>query len=369
MRQALGHASDRTFLTLVLVVVIFGLVMLTSASGPTGYEEYGDSFYFVKHQLLAGLLPGLLAMFIASRIPYALYRTYALPMLLISVGLLTLVFIPGIGTDLNTFAKSWVQIGNFVFQPAEIVKLTFLFYLAAWMERRGSELKDFNAGLIPFLAILGVIAFLMMQQPDLGSLSIIAAMAFIVYFAAGAPVVYLLGIGTLGAVIFTVLVKTSEYRVNRLLTFLHPELDPLGAGYQINQALLAIGSGGLLGRGYGHSLQKHQYLPEVAGDSIFAVIGEELGFIFSTIFLGLFGALIMRGLKIAERAHDDFGRFLVIGIMGWFGVQAIVNIGAMLSLLPLTGVTLPFVSYGGTSLVVTLAAAGVVLNVSKGKPE
>jgi cell division protein FtsW len=369
MRKAASHGLDRVFLILVLIVVGFGLVMLTSASGPAGYEDYADSFYFVKHQILVGILPGLFLMFLTSRIPYTLYRTYALPMLLISVGLLTLVFIPGVGTDLNTFAKSWVQVGGFVFQPAEIVKLTFLFYLAAWMERRGSELKDFQAGLIPFLAILGVIAFLMIQQPDLGSLSIIASMAFIIYFAAGAPLTYLGGVGIIGAVIFTILVKTSEYRVNRLLTFLHPELDPLGAGYQINQALLAIGSGGLLGRGYGHSLQKHQYLPEVAGDSIFAVIGEELGFIFTTLFLCVFGAMIQRGLKIAERATDDFGRYLVIGIMGWFGVQAIVNVGAMLSLLPLTGVTLPFVSYGGTSLVVTLAAAGVVLNVSKGKPE
>lgn len=369
MRHVAGGRVDRTFLALVLIVAVFGLVMLTSASGPTSYEEYGNSFYFVKHQFLAGLLPGLAMMFIASRIPYTLYRTYALPLLLISVGLLTLVFIPGVGTDLHTFAKSWVQIGSFVFQPAEIVKLTFLLYLAAWMERRGTELKDFNAGLVPFLAILGVISFLMMQQPDLGSLSIIAAMAFIVYFAAGAPVIYLSGIGVIGAVIFSILVKTSEYRVNRLLTFLHPELDPLGAGYQINQALLAIGSGGLLGRGYGHSLQKHQYLPEVSGDSIFAVIGEELGFVFTVIFIGVFGAMIMRGFKIAQLAHDDFGRFLVIGIMGWFGVQAMVNIGAMLSLLPLTGVTLPFVSYGGTSLVVALTAAGIVLNVSKGKPE
>lgn len=367
MRHASDFRFDRTFLVLVLVITVFGLLMLTSASSPTGYEEHGDSFYFIRHQLLAGFLPGLLAMFVMSRIPYRWYRAYALPMLLVSVGLLTLVFIPGIGTNLNTFAKSWVQIGAFVFQPAEIVKLTFLFYLAAWMAKRGNELKQFQAGLLPFLAILGVIAFLMLQQPDLGSLSIIVAMAFTVYFTAGAPLIYLTGLGFFGAIVFAILVKTSKHGAERFLTFLHPELDPLGTGYQINQALLAIGSGGLLGRGYGHSLQKHQYLPEVSGDSIFAVLSEELGFVFTTAFLLLFGAMIWRGLKISQNAADDFGRYLVVGIIAWFGIQSIFNIGGMLSLLPLTGVTLPFVSYGGTSLVVTMAAAGVVLNVSQGK--
>ncbi len=176
---------------------------------------------------------------------------------------------------------------------------------------------------------------------------------------------HIAGMGAFGAGLFAIAIKLSPYRAERFMTFLHPELDPLGVGYQINQALLAIGSGGLFGRGYGHSLQKFQYLPEVAGDSIFAVMSEELGFIFTTLFILAFIAMIMRGLRIAEKARDAFGTYLVVGVMVWFGFQALVNIGAMVGVMPITGVPLPFVSYGGTALAVSLSAVGVVLNVSK----
>ncbi|MBU1126062.1 putative lipid II flippase FtsW, partial [Patescibacteria group bacterium] len=279
--------------------------------------------------------------------------------------LLILVFIPGVGADYGTFAKSWVSIGSIAFQPAELVKLTFLIYLAAWMEKRQSELHDVHSGFVPFLAILGVICGLMLMQPDLGTLSIITAMALTVYFIAGGPLHYLLGLGVAGVVALGVAIQASPYRAERFMTFLHPELDPQGIGYQINQALLAIGSGGLFGRGYGHSLQKFQYLPEVAGDSIFAVMSEELGFLLTSIFLIGFVFFIWRGLAIADKAQDDFGKFLVVGIMAWFGFQAFINIGAMVGLLPITGVPLPFLSYGGTSLVVSLAAVGIVLNISR----
>lgn len=340
-------------------------MILTSASSAVGYERFGDSYYFLKHQFFSGVIPGLIIMLILMRIPYEKYRKYAFPMLLISIGLLALVFIPGVGRDYGTFANSWVAIAGFSFQPAEIVKLTFLLYLAAWMEKRSEQLKDFNAGLVPFLAILGVIALLMLLQPDIGTLSVIAAMAFIVYFVAGGPVVFIGGLGVMASVAFWVMVKSSEYRYDRWMTFLHPELDPQGVGYQINQALLAIGSGGIFGRGYGHSLQKFQYLPEVAGDSIFAVMSEELGFVFTTAFLVVLLMLILRGLKIAEHAKDDFGKYLVVGIVGWIGFQAFVNIGSMVGMMPITGVPLPFMSFGGTSLAVSLAAIGVVLSVSR----
>jgi len=222
-----------------------------------------------------------------------------------------------------------------------------------------------RSGLIPFLIILGIVAMLMMLQPDLGTLSIIAAVSFIMYFIAGSPIRHLLGIGALCIGAFTIAIKMSPYRAARLMTFLQPELDPQGIGYQINQALLAIGSGGIFGRGYGHSLQKFQYLPEVVGDSIFAVMAEELGFIFTLIFLAAFLGMLLRGLDIAKNAKDRFGRYLVIAIISWFGVQAFVNVGAIVGIMPLTGVPLPFMSYGGTALVVSLIAAGVVLNVSR----
>lgn len=356
---------DKPFFFLVVGMLIFGLIMLASASGPVGYERFGDSYYFLKHQLFSGVIPGIILGGIAYLIPYRTWQKYAFPMLILSIVLLVLVFIPGIGADFGTFAHSWVAIGGFSFQPSEIAKLTFLFYLAAWMVKRGDELQDLHGGLVPFITILGSVSLLILLQPDLGTLSVIAAMSLAVYFVAGGPLSHLFGLGILGSVALGIAIKASPYRAARLMTFLHPELDPQGVGYQINQALLAIGSGGFLGRGYGHSLQKFQYLPEVIGDSIFAVMSEELGFFFTVAFLIAYGALLWRGIRIAEGTTDAFGKYVVIGVMAWVGIQAFVNIGAMVSIMPITGVPLPFMSYGGTALIVTLTAMGIVLNISR----
>lgn len=355
---------DRTFLALLLGLTALGLIMLASASWPLGYDRFDDGYYFLKHQMIFGLLPGVVGCFVALRFPYAKLKSLAPLMLGLTILLLVLVFIPGIGAEFGT-SRSWISLGNFSFQPSELVKLTFLIYLAAWLENRSKlELKTLATGLVPFLSVLGVISLLLILQPDTGTLGIIVLTAFAVYFVAGAPVLHLVGLATLGAGALALLMKFSEYRAARILTFLHPELDPLGVGYHINQALLAIGSGGIFGRGYGHSLQKFQYLPEVAGDSIFAVMSEELGFLLTSAFIFLYLAFIFRGFKIAEKAPDAFGRYLVIGIMAWFGIQAFVNIGAMVGIMPITGVPLPFVSYGGTSLAISLTAAGVILNIS-----
>ncbi|HCC83318.1 TPA: putative lipid II flippase FtsW [Candidatus Uhrbacteria bacterium] len=357
-------AVDRGFLLLLGGMVLFGLVMLTSASFPLGLSKFGNGYYYLIHQVIFGLLPGLVGFAIAYKLPYTIYRRYAGAMLFVSIALLLLVFIPGIGQEFGG-SRSWIMIGSFSMQPSEIVKLTFMFYLAGWLEKRSQhELKDFSQGVLPFLCVLGVVAFFLIQQPDTGSMAIIVLMALATYFSAGAPLKYLAGVGVAGAAGLALLIKLTPYRAARFITFLHPELDPQGVGYHINQALLAIGSGGLFGRGYGHSLQKFQYLPEVAGDSIFAVIGEELGLLFTWAFLTLNLAFLWRGFKIAERAPDGFGRYLVVGIMTWFGVQAVVNIGAMVGLLPITGVPLPLVSYGGTALAVSLTAMGIVANVS-----
>ncbi len=363
--QGVLRKPDLVFALLFVCLLVFGIVMLLSASGPVGFEKFGDSFYFFKHQLFQGVIPGLLAFGAGYLIPYKVWKRYAFPMLLLSILLLVLVYIPGIGTDFGTFAKSWVQFGPLSFQPSELVKLTFLFYLAAWMEKQGQGIRSFQEGLLPFLIILGVIGGLIFFQPDLGTLSIIIAMSIVIYFIAGGSIVHLLGMSTAGLLVFGLAVRLSPYRAARLMTFLHPELDPQGIGYQINQALLAVGSGGIFGRGYGHSLQKFQYLPEVIGDSIFAVVAEELGFILTTGFIVLFLLFISRGLNIAHSAQDAFGKYVVTGVMTWFCIQAFVNIGAMLGLLPLTGVPLPFLSYGGTSLIVSMAAVGVVLNISR----
>jgi cell division protein FtsW len=356
---------DTVFLLLTLGFVFFGIVMLASASGPQAVSRFGDSFYFVKSQLLQGVLPGLAVFAAGALIPSSTWKKYALPLLIASIVLLVLVFIPGIGTDYGTFARSWIQIGSFGFQPAEVVKLTFLFYLAAWLEGRKEAVKDFKEGLLPFLVLLGLVGGLIFLQPDLGTLSILLAMSLMVFFIAGGSLWHLFGLGVLGTGLLAIAVKLSPYRAERFMAFLHPELDPQGIGYQVNQALLAIGSGGFFGRGYGHSLQKFQYLPEVIGDSIFAVIGEELGFLLTAVYLVALLIFLFRGMKIGASAKTDFGKYVAIGMMGWIGVQSFVNIGAMLALLPITGVPLPFVSYGGTSLIVLLAGCGIVLNISK----
>lgn len=359
-------STDYLLLLIVGTIVCFGLVMLLSASAPSGYAEFADSYYFVKHQVIFGLLPGIGALIAFSRIPYTFWRKHAWNLLILSIALLVLVFIPGLSAGIGT-AHSWISVGGvFSLQPSEIVKLTFLFYLAAWLAQRDRHsVRDVHGGFLPFVGVLGTIILLLILQPDTGTMAIIAAMSLVVYFVAGAPVGYIAGLIAAGVTGLVLLIATSPYRAERLTTFLHPELDPQGIGYHINQALLAIGSGGLFGLGYGHSRQKFQYLPEVAGDSIFAIISEEMGFFVAALTVGLFLLLLWRLLSIAHRAPDNFAKYTVVGIAAWLVIQAFVNIGSMVALMPITGVPLPFVSYGGTSLAISLAAIGVVLNVSK----
>ncbi len=340
--------------------------MLLSASSPSGYAQFGDSYYFVKHQVIFGLIPGLGALFAFANVPYAFWRRHAWNLLIISIILLILVFIPGLSAGIGT-ARSWISVGGvFSVQPSEIVKLTFLFYLCAWLAARDRHsVRDVHSGFLPFMLALGTIMFLMILQPDVGTMAVIAAMSLVVYFVAGAPLGYVLGLVVAGFGALGLLISLAPYRVARFTTFLHPELDPQGIGYHINQALLAIGSGGLFGLGYGHSRQKFQYLPEVAGDSIFAVIGEEMGLIVSVLTIGLLVLFLWRVLKIAQAAPDAFAKYVVVGIAAWITIQAFVNIASMVALMPMTGIPLPFVSYGGTSLAVSLAAVGVVLSISK----
>lgn len=363
-------SGDKVFALLFAGVLVFGLLMLASASWPLGFDRfYGNGYYYLVHQLLFGVLPGLVGFTIAYLVPHQSYRKFALPMLAISVFLLVIVFIPGLGVEIKG-SRSWISLGLFSLQPSELVKFTFLIYLAAWLEgSMAKNVRDTAKGLFPFLTVLGMIMGLLLLQPDTGTMGIIVMMALAVYFVAGAPLKYFAFFGLAGAALLWLLFTISPYRAERLTAFLHPELDPLDTGYQINQSLLAIGSGGFFGRGYGHSLQKFQYLPEVAGDSIFAVIAEELGFVLTSAFVLLYVGMLFRGLVIAERAPDTFGTYLVVGVMAWLGIQAFVNIGAMVGLLPITGVPLPFVSYGGTALAIAMTAVGVVLNVSKQQKE
>ena len=246
------------------------------------------------------------------------------------------------------------------------MKLTFLLYLATWLSSKGEKnIKDFSYGFLPFMSLVGSIALLIILEPDIGTMAVIIAIAFSMYLVAGARLRHIALALSGAGILFFILVNTAPYRLQRFMTFLHPELDPQGIGYHLNQALLAVGSGGFFGRGFGHSRQKFAYLPEATGDSIFAIIAEELGFAVSSLVVILFVLFTFRGFRIALEAPDDFGRFLCIGIMTWVALQAFINIGAMLSLLPLTGIPLPFVSYGSSSLLVLMAAMGIITNVSR----
>lgn len=358
------HKPDYVLIVIIAAVLIFGLIALASASSVVGFSKFGDIFYYIKRQLLIGVLLGIICLFVAYKLDYHWYQKYAFYFLIISVILLILVFIPGIGFNLKG-AHRWIKIGGFLFQPTEVVKLTFLIYLATWLSKREKDIKDFQAGLLPFLIVVGLISLLIIFQPDVGSMSVIAFIAFSVYFVAGAPIKHLGFLGTAGLVIFYLLIKFKPYRAARLTVFLNPQVDPQGIGYHINQALLAIGSGGFFGLGLGRSRQKYNYLPEVAGDSIFAVIAEELGFIIVAGLIVLFVLIMYRGFKIAKHAPDIFGKLMATGIVAWISYQAFVNIAANLAVVPLTGITLPFISYGSSSLVVSLTAMGILFNISR----
>lgn len=367
MRKLLKKADkpDMIFVLLFAFVVVFGLVMLSSASTAVAFQRFGDSLYYVKHQLLYGFVPGVFICVALAMVNYRLLRRLAFPIFVISILLLLAVFIPGIGVTFGG-SRSWIQLGGLIFQPAEIVKLAFILYLAVWLEKRDKKtIKNFSDGFMPFLISLGIVMGLILLQPDVGTMTVIVMIVLMVYFVAGADIKHLIGFGAAGAAFLAFLIKIAPYRAARFTVFLHPQTDPQGIGYHINQALLAIGSGGLLGLGFAHSRQKHLYLPEVIGDSIFAIIAEELGFVIVTIVLALFLALIIRGYRIARNAQDDFGKLVATGIISWIGFQSFINVAAMVGLLPITGLPLPFVSYGSSSLVVLFAAMGILINISR----
>jgi cell division protein FtsW len=357
------HRPDYIFIILIGLLLIFGLTMLYSATTVVSLERFGQANYLIKRQILFGLIPGLVLLFLTSRIRYHFWKRLALPLLLVSILLLLAVFIPGLGQSYGR-ARSWIEFFGISVQPSEIVKLTFILYLASWLASRGEEVTYFFYGFLPFLFFLGIISLLIALQPDIGTMFIIVLIGLVVYFAAGAKLWHLALVSLGGIGVFFLLIKTAPYRLARFLVFLNPELDPQGIGYHLKQALLAVGSGGLFGRGLGLSRQKYLYLPEVAADSIFAVIAEELGFILGAALIILFLILMWRGLYLARVAPDEFSRLVTVGIISWFVFQAMINIGAMVGLLPLTGLPLPFISYGGTALTISLAAVGILINIS-----
>ncbi len=364
---------DYTLVGVTLVLLVFGLVMLSSASLVQSLENKHPPYYYVIHQLVYGVGIGLPLCWVLSILDYHLWKRYALPIMILSVVSVLLVLVPGIGTELNMGARRWLNIGGIIVQPSEFIKLAFLIYLAAWLDPRQKHLTDMKTSLLPFLMMLGFLVIVIAgAQSDLGTTVIVSVIAITAYFIAGAPWKHLLVIASLCIVMFGGMVGIAllgvdkfKYRVDRITIFLNPQSDTVDAGFHINQSLLAIGSGGLLGVGLGQSRQKWNYLPEAASDSIFAIIAEEMGFIISVGLILLYGLFMMHGFAIARDASDMFGKILASGVTTWVAFQAAINIMAMLSLLPLTGIPLPFISYGSTSLITLLGATGILINISR----
>ncbi len=355
---------DRPLFVALLSLLGLGLIMIASAGVVYGRVRFGDDYYFLKEQLF-GLGVGLTFLLILQQIDYRVWRRFVIPIFITALVLLVLVFIPGIGTTVYGAAR-WVEIGPLSFQPSEVMKFAIILYLSAWLSGKGhAKTSDLFEGLVPFLALLSLVGFLIIKQPDTGTLGLIFLISLSIFFASGANIRHILGLFAGGIIFLFILIKMAPYRMQRFLEFMNPEHDPMGFGYQMTQALLALGSGGLWGAGLGQSRQKFNYLPEPVTDSIFAVLGEELGMIGAVVVVILFLFVAWRGLRIAARAPDEFGRLLAVGIVAWVVFQAFINISAITGLIPLTGIPLPLISYGGTSLAVILAAFGILLNISK----
>ena len=363
-KQLALKSMDKIFLSMVLVLVFIGLIAIFSAGIAISQNKFSDPYYYFKHQLFYGILPGLVGMFIVSRINYQLWKKIAVPIIGLAIALLVAVLFSGHGLELKG-AKRWINLGSISFQPIEMVKLAVIIYLASWLTEKRKIIKNFSEGLVPFAMILGMVGGLIILQPDVGSFGAIAFIALTMFFLAGASPKHIFGLGLLGVVGLGVLIKLEPYRMNRLLAFLHPETDVQGIGWQVKQAAIAIGQGGIFGVGIGHSHQKFGYLPEVIGDSIFAVIAEEVGMVGAGVIIILFVLLTLRGFRLAQKAPDQFSAFVVIGTSLWIIFQALINIMAIIGLMPLTGIPLPFISYGSTSLISILIGVGIVLNISR----
>lgn len=355
---------DTILLGLIILMVAGGFLIFSSASLGLMARDGATFGSVATSQFIFGVLGGSVALLLMSNVYYRNLRKYAFYLFAGTLLLTLAVFIPGLGMT-HAGATRWLDLGFTTIQPSEFLKIGFVVYLATWLSGMHSKLADWRYGLGPFAAIAGVVGLIMLAQPDTDTFMIIAFAGMAMYLTAGARwrdlgIIMLAGILMLAAVALF-----RPYVMDRFTTFLHPEADPLGSGYQIQQSLIAVGSGGVTGRGFGQSIQKFEYLPEPIGDSIFAVYAEEFGFVGSLLLICSLVFLTLRGYKTAAETNDIFGTLLVVGFMTIIIAQAFLNIGAMLSIAPLSGLPLPFISHGGTALMVTLASLGIVLNVSK----
>ncbi|MGE8204175.1 stage V sporulation protein E [Heyndrickxia sp. NPDC080065] len=357
--------SNPDFLLIIVTLTLLtvGLIMVYSASAIWANYKFDDSFFFVKRQLLfAGI--GVAAMFFIMNVDYWSWRSWAKMILIVCFVLLILVLIPGIGMERNG-SRSWIGIGAFSIQPSEFIKLAMIAFLAKFLSEQQKYITTLKKGLVPSLSLVFLAFGMIMLQPDLGTGTVMLGTCVIMIFIAGARILHFVVLGLIGVAGFVALILSAPYRMDRITSFLDPWQDPQGTGFQIIQSLFAIGPGGLFGLGLGESRQKFFYLPEPQTDFIFAILSEELGFIGGTFVLLLFALLLWRGIRIALGAPDLYGSFLAVGIISMVAIQVMINIGVVTGLMPVTGITLPFLSYGGSSLTLMLMAIGVLLNISR----
>lgn len=357
---------DIPFFISILILVVAGFLIFSSASLGLLSKQAAKYSNVAFNQTFFGLFLGSIACLITANIDYKIYRTYSLVLLVVSMILTLLVFVPGIGVG-HGGAQRWVYLGPISFQPSEFLKIGFIMFFAAWIAKVKDKAETFKYGFVPFLGLIAVVGAILLKQPDTDTYLIIVFSGLAMFIAGGGKWRYVIFLGVAGIIGLAGIAFMRPYVMSRITTFMHPAENALGSGYQIQQSLIAVGSGGAFGRGFGQSIQKFNVLPEPIGDSIFAVASEEFGFVgaVSIIFLFLFFAF--RGLKIAGSVPDTFGRLTTLGIVILIVSQAFVNIGAMVGVLPLSGITLPFVSHGGTALFMTLAEVGIILNISKSR--
>lgn len=360
-------AIDRPFLIITFLLLAGGLIILSSASIVVSQRNLGTFYGYTLRHALYGLVVGGAAFYFLQNIHYRLWKKFAFPVLLLAFILMGLVFLPALGFSAKG-ATRWLNFRYFTVQPAEFMKLSLIIYLAGWLDARKHDMKKSSRVFIPFAVIMGAVGVFLVLQPDIGTLLITAGSAALLYFFGGGKVHQLVALALLVLLLLVTIAQIFPqygYLLARLNSFRNPHEDPQGAGYQVRQSAIAIGSGGFGGVGFGQSRQKYSYLPEPMNDSVFAIFVEETGFLGASLLVFLFCAFLWRGFMIARRAPDFFGRLLSIGIVSGITLQAFINMGAITGLLPLTGVPLPFISYGGTALVMALAGAGIVGNVSK----
>ena len=357
---------DTTILLLAVVLTCFGLVMVYSASSIMAARRFNDGLYFLKRQGLFAL-SGFVVMAAVMHIDYHRLRRLAVPFLFCCIALLVVVLIPGVGSHAGG-ASRWLRLPGFSVQPSELAKLGLVLYMAHSLAKKREKIKSFKLGFIPYMVVLALLLLLLLLQPDLGSALTLGAVAMVMLLVAGTRLSYLSSVVILAIPFLYFAVMNVDYRRRRILAFLHPWQDPTNTGFQIIQSWIAFGTGGLFGNGLGEGIQKLFYLPEAHTDFIFSVVGEELGFLGVLVVTAMFLVLVMRGIRTAIGAPDDFGRYLAFGVTLLLGLEAFVNIAVVMGMLPTKGLALPFLSYGGTSLLTTLVAVGILLNISAHVP-